>query len=258
MSYKKLHLDVSEGIAVVTLDNPKVNALARSLLEEMHMVFDEIAERSDIRVVILTGAGKAFIAGADISELNSLDVPAAQAYSLYGQALLNKIENLPQPVIAAVNGYALGGGCEVALACTFRIASELAVFGQPEVKLGVIAGFGGTQRLPRLVGTGHALEILLTGNNVSAEEAYRIGLANRVVSAESLIDAAKEMASTILAQGPVAVSNTKEAVYRGLAVSLHDGLRMEADLFGLTFASEDASEGTRAFLEKRKPEFKGR
>jgi enoyl-CoA hydratase len=258
MSYEKLHLDVSEGIAVVTLDNPKVNALAHSLLEEMHSVFDEIAERPDIGVVILTGAGKAFIAGADISELNSLDAPAAQAYSLYGQALLNKIENLPQPVIAAVNGFALGGGCEVAMACTFRIASETAVFGQPEVRLGVIAGFGGTQRLPRLVGAGRALEILLTGNTISAEEAYRIGLANRVIPAESLIDEAKKAASTILAQGPVAVRNTKEAVYHGLAVSLPEGLRMEAALFGLTFAGEDASEGTLAFLEKRTPEFKGR
>ena len=258
MSYEKLHLDVSEGIAVVTLDNPKVNALARVLLEEMHAVFDEIAERSDIGAVILTGAGKAFIAGADISELNSLDAQAAQAYSLYGQALLNKIENLPQPVIAAVNGFALGGGCEVAMACTFRIASSAAIFGQPEVKLGVIAGFGGTQRLPRLVGAGRALEILLTGDNVPAEEALRIGLANKVVPADALLEEAKKIAATIIAQGPVAVRNTKQAVYRGLAVSLSDGLRVEADLFGMTFASEDASEGTLAFLEKRKAEFKGK
>ncbi len=258
MNYEKLHLEVSDGIAVVTLDNPKVNALARSLLEEMHTVFDEIAGRADVGVVVLTGAGRAFIAGADISELNSLDARGAQAYSQNGQALLNKIERLPQPVIAAVNGFALGGGSEVAMACTLRIASEAAVFGQPEVKLGVIAGFGGTQRLPRLVGAGRALEILLTGANVTAEEAYRIGLANRVVPAEALLDEAKKLAAEILAQGPVAIRHTKQAVYRGLDNPIAEGLRAEADLFGLTFAGDDAREGTLAFLEKRKPEFKGR
>jgi len=258
MDYQKLHLDVSDGIATVTLDNPKVNALARPLLDEMSSVFDEIAHRDDICVVILTGAGKAFIAGADISELNQLDARGAYEYSLRGQKLLNAIENLPQPVIAAVNGFALGGGCEVAMACSIRIASENAIFGQPEVKLGVIAGFGGTQRLPRLVGQGRAMEILLSGGNVPAEEAYRIGLANRVVPADELMNAASELAKTICEQGPVAVKNSKEAVLRGMSMPLPDGLKTEADLFGLTFASEDAKEGTLAFLEKRRAEFKGK
>lgn len=258
MSYEKLHLEVDEGIALVTLDNPKVNALSRPLLDDMRAVFDEIAGRDDIRAVVLTGAGRAFIAGADISELNQLDAQGAKEYSLRGQELLSAIEQLNVPVIAAVNGFALGGGCEVAMACTMRIASDAAVFGQPEVKLGVIAGFGGTQRLPRLVGAGRALEILLSGENVSAEEAFRIGLANRVVPAESLIDEAKKLAATIAAQGPVAVRLSKEAVYRGLDLPLDDALKLEASLFGKVFESEDAKEGTAAFLEKRPAEFKGR
>lgn len=258
MSYEKLHLDVEEGIALVTLDNPKVNALAKPLLDDMRAVFEEISGRDDIRAVVLTGAGRAFIAGADIGELSQLDGKAARDYSLRGQSLLTAIEQCKKPVIAAVNGFALGGGCEVAMACTMRIASEAAVFGQPEVKLGVIAGFGGTQRLPRLVGAGRALEILLSGENVSAEEAVRIGLANRVVPADQLLDEAKKLAATIAAQGPVAVRLSKEAVYRGLDLPLEQALELEAELFGKVFESEDAKEGTTAFLEKRAAEFKGR
>jgi enoyl-CoA hydratase len=257
MSYEKLHLEIDGPIAVITLDNPKVNALSRPLLEDMRKVFEEIASNNEIRAVVLTGAGKAFIAGADIGELSELDSKGAHDYSLRGQALLNAIETCNKPVIAAVNGFALGGGCEVAMACTFRIASEAAIFGQPEVKLGVIAGFGGTQRLPRLVGSGRALEILLTGENVSAEDAFRIGLVNKVVPADSLLEVAKSTAAKIAAQGPVAVRLSKEAVYRGLDLPLGEALELEAQLFGKVFESEDAKEGTKAFLEKRAAEFKG-
>ncbi len=257
MSYEKLHVETADGIATVTIDNPKVNALDATVLKELDTAFASLKIDDSVRAVILTGAGKSFVAGANIEELNRLSPSGAYDYARTGQHLMTRIENLPKPVIAAVNGYALGGGCEIAMACTFRIASEHAVFGQPEVKLGIIPGFGGTQRLPRLVGLGRALEILLTGDPIKAIEAHRIGLANRVVPADELLDEAKKAAQKILAAGPFAVRLTKEAAYRGSVTTLGEAMRIEADLFSMSFTSEDAQEGTRAFLEKREPKFKG-
>lgn len=258
MSYDHLHIEVEGGIGFLTIDNAPVNALSKSVIKELDKGFAELKANEEVGVIIFTGAGKAFIAGADIKELNQLSPLEAIDYARTGQHLTIRMENMPKPIIAAVNGWALGGGCEMAMACTMRIASEKAVFGQPEVKLGVIPGFGGTQRLPRLVGTGVALQYLLTGDNISAEEAYRIGLANKVVAPDALMDEAKAMAGKILNMGPVAVRFAKDACIRGMGMSLPEGLRLEADLFGAGFTSEDAKEGTAAFLEKRKANFTGK
>ncbi len=257
MEYEKLHLNIADGIATVTLDNPKVNALSVQVLKELENVFTVLKSDESVKCIILTGAGKAFVAGADISELNKLNAVKAMEYARTGQHLMTRIETHPKPVIAAVNGFALGGGCELAMACTIRIASEKALFGQPEVNLGLIPGFGGTQRLGRLVGVGRAMEILLTGNNFGAEEAYRIGLVNKVVAPEALMDEAVAIAKKIMSVGPLAVRFAKDACYRGMGVTLAEGLKIEADLFGACFATEDAKEGTSAFLEKRTAEFKG-
>ncbi len=258
MSYEKLHVEVADSIATVTIDNPKVNALNRQVLGELDQAFASFRNDDAIGAVILTGAGKAFVAGADIGELSRLDALGALEYARSGQHLMIRIETLPKPVIAAVNGFALGGGCELAMACTLRVASEKALFGQPEVKLGLIPGFGGTQRLPRLVGLGRALELLLNGESIGAEEAHRIGLVNRIVPAESLLDEAKALAKQILAVGPVAARFAKEAALRGVSLSISEGQRLESDLFGACFATEDAKEGTAAFLERREAQFKGR
>ncbi len=260
MGYETLIVEKRDGIAIVTINRPKVlNALNATVIEELGRCFSELKDDPEVGAVILTGAGeKAFVAGADISGLVELDPLEGKMFAEKGQAVFNLIENLGKPVIAAINGYALGGGCELAMACTIRIASEKAKLGQPEVNLGIIPGYGGTQRLPRLVGKGIAMELILTGRMVDAQEAYQIGLVNKVVPPEKLMDEAVEMAKTILSKGPLAVKFAMEAVNRGLEVNLEEGLKIEADLFGMCCATEDKVEGTKAFLEKRKPNFKGK
>ncbi len=260
MSYETLIVEKRENIAIVTINRPKVlNALNATVIEELEKAFIELKNDPEVGAVILTGAGeKAFVAGADISGLVELNPLEGKMFAEKGQAVFNLIENLGKPVIAAINGFALGGGCELAMACTIRIASEKAKLGQPEVNLGIIPGYGGTQRLPRLVGKGRAMELILTGRMVDANEAYQIGLVNKVVPPEKLLDEAIEMAKLILTKGPLAVKFAMEAVNRGLEVSLEDGLKIEADLFGMCCATEDKVEGTKAFLEKRKPNFKGK
>ncbi|TKJ28232.1 enoyl-CoA hydratase [bacterium (candidate division B38) B3_B38] len=260
MAYKNILFEVKDRIAYVTINRPQVlNALNIETVEELSKVFSAIEEDEKVASVILTGAGeKAFVAGADIGELVKLDALGGRDFSLNGQRVFNQIENLSKPVIAAVNGFALGGGCELALACTLRVAAETARFGQPEINLGIIPGYGGTQRLARLVGKGRALEMVLTGNMVSAEEAYRIGLVNKVAPLSELLNEAKKLAEVIMSKGPIAVRLAMVAINQGLQMSLQQGLQMEASLFGLTCATEDMKEGTSAFLEKRKPAFKGR
>ena len=260
MSYETLLYEVREGIACVTVNRPqKLNALNQKAIQELADCFERIAEASEARGAILTGAGeKAFVAGADISELATLTPVEARETALRGQALMNRIENLGKPVVAAVNGFALGGGCEMAMACTLRIAADSARFGQPEVKLGIIPGYAGTQRLPRLVGKGRALEMILGGDPISAQEAWRIGLVNQVVNPSELISAAENATRKIMANGPLAVRYALEAVNRGLEMPEADGMQLEANLFGLCGATTDMKEGTRAFLEKRPAQFKGK
>jgi enoyl-CoA hydratase len=247
-------------IALVTINRPKVlNALNMATMEELRAAFTAIREDAATRVAILTGAGeKAFVAGADIGELNKQEPVAAKEYTHRGQAVLDLIEDLGKPVIAAVNGFALGGGCEIAMACTFRIASENAKFGQPEVKLGIIPGYGGTQRLPRLVGKGLALQLVLAGEMISASEAHRIGLVNEVVPQAELIARCEAIAQKIVANAPLAVKYCIEAVNRGVEMTLPEGLYLEAVLFAMACATEDKREGTSAFLEKRPAQFKGK
>jgi enoyl-CoA hydratase/carnithine racemase len=252
--------ETKTAIAYVTLNRPRVlNALNRHTWEDLRTAFENARDDEAVRGVILTGAGdKAFIAGADIGELAHVTAIQAEESSSYGQAVLDLIENLGKPVIAAVNGFALGGGCETAMACTIRVASEKASFGQPEVKLGVLPGGGGTQRLPRLVGKGRALQLILSGEMISAQEAHRIGLVNEIVPAASLIARAEAILNQIFANAPIAVRYSLEAVNKGLDTSLAEGLRLEASYFGLCAATDDKREGTGAFLEKRAPQFQGR
>jgi enoyl-CoA hydratase len=259
MSYETLLFEIRAGIAYVTVNRPqKLNALNQRVIEELTDCFERIAEAAEARGVILTGAGeKAFVAGADISELATLTPVEARETALRGQALMNRVENLGKPVVAAVNGFALGGGCELAMACTLRVASDNSRFGQPEVKLGIIPGYAGTQRLPRLVGKGRALEMILGGDPISAQEAWRIGLANQVVSHSELIPAAEKVIQKILANGPVAVRYALDAVNCGMEMTEADGEQLEANLIGLCCATADMKEGTRAFLEKRPAKFKG-
>ena len=260
MAYENVTVERKDHLMVVTVNRPKVlNALNRKTIEELIEVMEEFREDDHTRVMILTGAGeKSFVAGADISELRKLDPLTAQVTARFGQRLTRLMESVGKPIIAAVNGFALGGGCELAMACTIRVASENAKFGQPEVKLGLIPGYGGTQRLPRLVGCGRALELILAGNPISAEDALRIGLVNRVVPKENLMEEVETLAGAIASVGPAAVRLAMEAVYGGYGLTLDDGLDREADLFGLVYATEDAAEGLAAFLEKRKAEFKGK
>ena len=249
-----------DGIARITISRPeKLNALDRQTVQEIDRVVASAGQDPSVGVLIITGAGeKAFVAGADIGELASQTPVEGTAYARAGQAVLDRLERLGKPSIAAINGYALGGGLELAMACTFRVAAESAKLGQPEVALGIIPGYGGTQRLARLVGAGHALEMILTGEAIDAREALRIGLLNRVVPAAELLPAAEALARTILTRGPVALRYALQAVHEGLQTTLNEGLSMEAALFGLCCATEDMREGTRAFVEKRKPAFKGR
>ncbi|SHF63726.1 enoyl-CoA hydratase [Desulfofundulus australicus DSM 11792] len=260
MSWNNILVDKDGPLAMLTINRPQVlNALNAETLKEIEGAVDELAEDEAIRVIIITGAGeKAFVAGADIAFMSKLTPLEARNFARLGQRVLSKIENLPKPVIAAINGYALGGGCELAMACDIRVASEKAKFGQPEVNLGLIAGFGGTQRLTRLVNPGLAKEILFTADMLDAETARRIGLVNHVVPAEELLNFCRGMAERIAARGPVAVRLTKEAVNEGLEMDLEKALAHEADLFGLVFATADREEGIAAFLNKRKPQFQGR
>ena len=260
MNFQNIKFDKHDQIATVTINRPeKLNALNMAVMGELRDAFTAIKDDAEVRVALLTGAGeKAFVAGADIAELNKNNPVEAKAYTHKGQAVLDLIENLGKPVIACINGYALGGGCELALACTFRIASENAKLGQPEVKLGIIAGYGGSQRLPRLVGKGPALQILLTGEQISAQEALRIGLVNEVVPLAQLLSRGEEIAKKIIANAPLAVQYTLEAVNKGMEMRLAEGLFLEATLFSVACATEDKKEGTSAFLEKRAAAFKGR
>ncbi len=252
--------DAKGAIAYVTVNRPKVlNALNTSTWTDLRRAFEHARDDAAVRGVILTGAGdKAFIAGADITELARLTAFEAEQSSRFGQEVLDLIEDLGKPVIAAVNGFALGGGCETAMACTVRLAVETAKFGQPEVALGLIPGGGGTQRLPRLVGKGRALQLILSGDMISAQEAYRIGLVNEIVPAADLIARAEAMLTKIASNAPIAVKFALEATNKGMDTSQGEGLLLEASYFGLCAATEDKKEGTTAFLEKRAPQFHGR
>jgi len=260
MNLQNLKFEKKDQIAYVTINRPdKLNALNQAVMGELREVFTQIKDDPEVRVALLTGAGeKAFVAGADINELNKNNPVEAKAYTHKGQAVLDLIENLGKPVIACLNGYALGGGCELAMACSFRLASENAKLGQPEGKLGIIAGYGGSQRLPRLVGKGLALQVLLTGEQISAQEAQRIGLVNEVVAQGELIPRAETIARKIIANAPLAIQYTLEAVNKGMEMPLAEGLFLGATLFSVACATEDKKEGTAAFLEKRTAVFKGK
>jgi enoyl-CoA hydratase len=258
--YSKLILSIDNRIALVTINRPEaLNALNAELLEELENLFVDLAKNRDVSAVIMTGGGdRAFVGGADIRELTELDAFAGRAFSRRGQRLFDRIEQLNKPVIAAINGYCLGGGCELAMACHLRVAGRSARFGQPEVKLGLIPGYGGTQRLPRLVGEGRALELLLTGDMISADEAFRIGLINRVVEDGELLKECNGLAARIVKNGPLSVGGCLEAVRVGRGLPLQQALAVEAGLFGLACGTGDMKEGTRAFIEKRRAVFKGR
>jgi enoyl-CoA hydratase len=259
-TYEFLTLERRDQVAILTLSRPeKLNALNQALLTELEHAVSALQADTSLRVVVVTGAGeKAFVAGADIGELAVLDTRGAEAASAFGSRIFRRLETGPLAVIAAVNGFALGGGCELALACHIRIASENAKFGLPEVGLGIIPGYGGTQRLPRLVGLGMASELIATGRMVDAEEALRIGLVNRVVPLASLLDEALAMAQKIAANAPLAVAAALEAARRGLDLDLDQGLRFESTLFGILGSTEDMHKGLAAFVEKKKASFEGR
>ena len=259
MSYQTLALDVADRIAVLTVNRPdKLNALADLVIAELGQAIDELRGRDDVGGIILTGAGRAFIAGADISELASRNAFEAKLLARRGQEVFRRFETSPKPTIAAVNGFALGAGCEIAMACHLRIASEQAKFGQPEVKLGLTPGYAGTQRLPRLVGRGRALQLLLTGEMIDAAEAHRIGLVNAVVPAAELLDRAKAMLTAMLANAPLALALCIEAVNAGYDLPFDEAQQFEANAFGLAASTQDMAEGTAAFLAKRAPQFTGR
>ena len=260
MTYENVLLEKKNAIAYVIVNRPKVlNALNTATMAELGVAFQEIKSDPSMRVAILTGAGeKAFVAGADIGELATQDAVSGKEYAHRGQAVLDLIENLGKPVIACINGFALGGGCELALACTMRLASDNAKLGQPEVKIGVMPGYGGTQRLSRLVGKGLAMQMVLAGEMITSQEAHRIGLVNEVTSAAELIPRAEAIAAKIIANAPLAVQYAMEAVNKGMEMTLAEGLYLETALFGVCCATEDKKEGTTAFLEKRPAQFKGK
>jgi enoyl-CoA hydratase len=260
MSYETILVDKRGSVALVTVNRPdKLNALNDRTMEELDAAFAALASDPVVRGVILTGSGeKAFVAGADIGELSTQTPVDGKERSIRGQRVLDRIENLGKPVIAAVNGFALGGGCELAMACTLRIAAETAKFGQPEINLGLIPGFAGTQRLARLVGRTKAMEMVLTGSPIGAHDALAIGLVNRVVPPGELMPSARALASDLAAKAPIAMRYAMDAIGHGLDMPFADACRLEAALFGASSATEDMKEGTRAFLEKRKAVFKGR
>ena len=259
MAYDNIIFQVEDGISTITFNRPEtLNALNSKLLKEFSQALDEIAANEDIRVLILTGAGeKSFVAGADITELATFNALQAKRFSERGHFMLNKLQELPIPVIAATNGFALGGGCEIAIACDFIYASENAMFGLPEINLGIIPGFGGTQRLSRLIGKNIAKELIFTGKMIPASEAHAIGMVNNVCSQESLMDEVVKTAKSIVLKGKVSLRAAKQAINSGMNVDLNSGCSIEIDAFSLCMASPDAKEGTSAFLEKRKADFKG-
>ncbi len=260
MTFENIQFETRDAIAFITVNRPKVlNALNAATLQELHAAFNHIRENDSLRAVILTGAGeKAFAAGADIQELSQADAITGRDLALRGQAVFRAIETCGKPVIACINGFALGGGCELALACHLRIASENAKLGQPEVKLGLIPGYGGTQRLPRLVGRGVALQMILTGEMLSASDALRVGLVNEVVPSAELLARGEAIARTIAGMAPLAVRYSIEAIDQGYDIPLEEALSIEASFFGHACGTEDKEEGTQAFLARRSPEWKGR
>lgn len=260
MSYQTLLLEIRDGIGFLTINRPdKLNALNDTVVAELHEAAKALKANPEVRGVILTGSGpKAFVAGADIGDLARQGVLDGRDRALTGQAMLRALETMGKPVLAAVNGFALGGGCELAMACHIRIASENARFGQPEVNLGITPGYGGTQRLPRIVGKGNALHMLLTGEHVNAQDALRMGLVSKVVPQDQLMAEAEKTMKTIIGKGPIALALTIDAVDRGLEMTLEEGLRLEADAFGLVASTKDMKEGLTAFLEKRPAKFEGK
>lgn len=260
MIFENILFEKKNGIGYVTVNRPQaLNALTMATMEELRTAFTDIQQDAAVRTAILTGEGeKAFVAGADINELARQDAVSGKAFAVRGQAVLDLIENLGKPVIACINGFALGGGCELALACTMRLASENAKLGQPEVKLGIIPGYGGSQRLPRLVGKGVAMQLVLAGEMISAQEALRVGLVNEVVPAAELMARAEAIAGKIAANAPLAVQYALEAVNKGMDMPLAEGLFLEATLFAVCCATADKKEGTSAFLEKRTAQFQGK
>ena len=259
MAYEFLNLEQEGAVAVVTINRPAVlNALSEAVLREIERAFDALAADDGVRAIVLTGAGeKAFVAGADIKELAAQTPVSGRETAQRGQRLFSRIEQLGKPVIAAINGFALGGGCELALACTFRFAADTARIGLPEITLGIMPGYGGSVRLPRLIGKARAMEMILTGKPVTADEAFRVGLVNRVVPAASLVAEAKAFAADLAAKAPIALRYAMQSVERGLEMPVDEALELEATLFGLVASTADMREGTTAFLEKRKPVFKG-
>jgi enoyl-CoA hydratase len=259
MNFDNLLLERDGAVAILTVNRPKVlNALNTQTLDELRRAILELKRDDEVRAVILTGAGeKSFVAGADINELATQTPTTGREHAIAGQHILDLVEHLGKPVIAAINGYALGGGCELAMACTIRIAADTAKLGQPEINLGLIPGYAGTQRLARIVGRGRALELLLTGDQISAQDAHRLGLVNRVVPAADLMPEAKKLAAILASKAPIAVRYILEAVHKGVEMPFAQAQVFEATLFGLVASTEDMREGTKAFLEKRKADFKG-
>jgi enoyl-CoA hydratase len=260
MAYQTIILEKKEKIAYLTINRPQaLNALNAETVAELYNAFNDVKNDHEIQIVVITGSGeKAFVAGADIKELATKTPITAKDTALAGQAMLEELENMGKPSIAAINGWALGGGSELALACTFRIAADSAKLGQPEVKLGLIPGYGGTQRLARLVGPSRALFLILTGDQITADEAYRIGLVDKVAPKDQLMQEVENLCKKILAAGPVAVEFGLKAVQHGLQMTLKEGLHLEAQLFGLLYATEDREEGLNAFIQKRAAHFKGK
>ena len=257
--YQTIKYEVKNHIGYVTISRPEaLNALNRTVLEELFDVFNRIDENDDVKAVILTGEGRSFVAGADIAQMSTMNSPEGRAFVIYGQKVMHFMEKVEKPIIAAVNGFALGGGCELSMACDIRIASTKAKFGQPEVGLGIIPGFGGTQRLAKLVGKGMAKYLILSAETINAEEALRIGLVERVVEPEELMPFVEKLAATIASKAPLAVGIAKTVINKGDHVDLHTGCAMEAEAFGVCCGTEDQKEGMRAFLEKRPAEFKNR
>lgn len=254
MKYETLKPDISNGVVLLTISRPEaMNALNSQMFSEINQFLDDIENRDDIRAMILTGEGKAFVAGADISEMADKDAKQGKEFSIIGQSTFARIENLPFPVIAAVNGFALGGGCELALACDIRIASNYAKFGQPEVNLGLIPGYGGTQRLPRLAGLSNALYLILTGDMIPADKALQLGIVQMVVESDKLIEEASAMASRIASKGQISVKTAKSVIRKGMLTDFNSACELESEEFGNSFGNGESGEGMQAFLGKRKP-----
>lgn len=257
MEFSNILFKKDENIGILSINRPKaLNALNSNVLDELEKVIDMVEKDEDVHILIITGEGRAFVAGADIAEMKDMDMLESRQFANKGLRVFRKIELMEKPVIAAVNGFALGGGCELSMCCDIRIASEKAKFGQPEVGLGIIPGFAGTQRLARIVGVGRAKELIFTADMIDANEAYRIGLINKLVSSESLMDEAVAMAKKIASKGQIAVRYAKTSINRGIETDIETGMVIERDLFGLCFATEDQKEGMEAFLEKRTPRYK--